>query len=141
VATKNPRTKRALPAASSDGVETFLAALDHPLKRELLVVRQIILGADPRIAEGIKWNAPSFHTSEYFATFHLRAQDVVRVILHLGAKTRDLATRIEPADPTHMLEWLGKDRASVTFRDMRDIESRRASFADVIREWIAHVPD
>jgi hypothetical protein len=48
--------------------------------------RQIILDADASIAEGIKWNAPSFYTSEYFATIQLRAKDGVQVILHLGAK-------------------------------------------------------
>jgi hypothetical protein len=52
-------------------VEAFLAALDHPFKDGILRVRKIFLAADPRIAKGIKWNAPSFRTSEYFATFHL----------------------------------------------------------------------
>jgi hypothetical protein len=46
-------------------VDDFLATLDHPRKRQIVALRQIILGADPRISEGIKWNAPSFRTSEY----------------------------------------------------------------------------
>ena len=135
-ASKKP-TKRG--ASAPESVETFLASLEHPFKQEILALRQIILGADPRIAEGIKWNAPSFHTSEYFATFQLRAKDGVQVILHLGAKTRDTATTgIEIADPESLLEWLAKDRASVKFRDMKDIDARRPAFAKVIREWIKH---
>jgi hypothetical protein len=121
-------------------VEAFLAALEHPCKPELHAVREMILGADPAIAEGIKWNAPSFRTSESFATFHLRAKDGVQVILHLGAKKRDDA---DPgagiADPGALLEWLAKDRASVKFRDLQDIEAKRAAFMDVIRQWIRHL--
>jgi len=66
-------TKRS--ASAPENVEAFLASLDHPFKPEILALRQVILGADPSIAEGIKWNAPSFRTSEYFATMHLRAKD------------------------------------------------------------------
>ncbi len=75
-------TKRS--ASAPENVETFLASLDHPFKQEILALRQIILDADPSIAEDIKWNAPSFRTSEYFATFHLRAKD------RASAKFRDL---------------------------------------------------
>lgn len=131
-------TKRG--ASAPEGVETFLASLDHPFKQEILALRQIILGADPGITEGIKWNAPSFRTSEYFATFQLRAKEGVQVILHLGAKTRASSTSgIAIADPESLLEWLAKDRASVKFRDLKDIDARRSAFANVIREWIKHV--
>jgi hypothetical protein len=127
-------------ATATANVETFLASLDHPFKQEILALRQIILGVDPGIAEGIKWNAPSFRTSEYFATFHLRAKDGVQVILHLGAKTRDRSTSgVAIADPESLLEWLAKDRASAKFRDLKDIDARRSAFAKVIRQWIEHV--
>jgi hypothetical protein len=134
---KNP-TKRSAPPP--DDVEAFLASLDHPLKPEILAVREIILGADPSITEGIKWNAPSFRTSEYFATFHLRAKEGVQVILHLGAKARDTSiSGGAVADPESLLEWLGKDRASVKLRDLKDIDAKRSAFADILRRWIKHV--
>jgi hypothetical protein len=125
-------------AAAPDDVDAFLAALDHPRKPEILALRRVILGADAAIAEGMKWNAPSFRTSEWFATFHLRAKDGVQVILHLGAKKRDAAAP-EIADPESLLEWLGADRASVKFRDLADVEARGPAFAAVIRQWIGHV--
>jgi len=127
-------------ASAPENVETFLAALDHPFKPEILALRQLILDVDPSIAEGIKWSAPSFHTSEHFATMQLRAKDGVQIILHLGAKTRDTATTgIAIDDPQALLVWLAKDRASVTFRDMNDIDVRRAAFAHIIRQWIMHI--
>jgi hypothetical protein len=142
VAAKSPRTQQPAKRSASapESVEAFLASLEHPFKQEILALRQIILGADPSIAEGIKWNAPSFRTSEYFATFHLRAKDGVQVILHLGAKKRDdLPSELAIADPESLLEWLAKDRASVRFRDMKDIDAKRAAFAKVVRQWLQHV--
>ncbi len=127
-------------SSAPENVETFLASLNHPFKEEILALRQIILGADPGIAEGIKWNAPSFRTSEYFATLHLRAKDGVQVILHLGAKTRDNSTSgVVIDDPDSLLEWLARDRASAKFRDLKDIDAKRSAFASVIRKWIKHV--
>lgn len=130
--------KRAAPAP--EDVETFLAGLDHPRKSDILALRHVILGADPAVAEGIKWNAPSFRTSEWFATFHLRAREGVQVILHLGAKKRDDAAGVAAiADPEGLLEWLAADRASVKFRDLANVEARGPAFAALIRRWIAHV--
>ena len=126
-------------ATATDEVEVFLAALDHPFKREILALREILLGADPSISEGIKWNAPSFRTSEYFATFNLRAKDKVQIILHLGAKKRDNTTEVTIADPETMLEWLATDRASAGFSDLNDIEAKQSAFAQVIRQWIKYV--
>ena len=127
-------------AAAAQGVEAFLAALEHPLKPEILALRQAVLGADPGIAEGVKWNAPSFRTSEYFATMNLRAKNGVGIILHFGAKRNRISeTGVAIADPESLLEWLAKDRASVTFRDLKDIHAKQAAFANVIRQWIQHV--
>ncbi|HEX3159776.1 MAG TPA: DUF1801 domain-containing protein [Gemmatimonadaceae bacterium] len=132
------RTTRGASAPSD--VETYLASLDHPARPEILALREIILGAHPSISEGIKWKVPSFRTTEYFATLNVRAKEGMQVILHYGAKVRESATMgVEVADPDSLLEWLAKDRASVKFRDLRDVEARRAAFANVIREWIRHV--
>lgn len=125
-------------------VEAFLAATEHPFKPEIVALRQIILGADPAIAEDIKWNAPSFlvikETGEcmHFATFQLRAKDGVQIILHLGAKKRE-AAGLEIADPAALLAWLAKDRASVKFRDMQHIEAVKIAFAALLRQWLRHV--
>lgn len=126
--------RRSAPAT----VEAWLAALDHPFKAEILALRQVILGADPRITESVKWNAPSFRTAEYFATFHLRAHDGVRVILHLGAKPRDGA-QLQIADPAGLLAWLGPDRASATFRSLDEVVAQRDAFEQIIRLWITYV--
>jgi hypothetical protein len=127
-------------ASAGADIEAFLDALDHPHKPEILALRRMILDADPTIAEGIKWNAPSFRTSEWFATFHLRAKAGVQVILHFGAKVRDRSgARAAIADPESILAWLADDRASATFRDLQDVVAKQSAFAAVIRDWIRHV--
>eukprot|EP01031_Cornospumella_fuschlensis_P007315 gene7315-9064_t len=71
-----------------------MTTLDHPFKAEIQTLRQAIPAVDPAIAEGIKWNAPSWRTSEYFATTHLRSKTGLGLILHLGAKARQAGAMI-----------------------------------------------
>lgn len=120
-------------------VVAFLRELDHPLKSAVEAVRQIILGVSPEIREGIKWNAPSFRTTEFFATLNLRARDGkdrVWLILHRGAKAKDNSKDLQIADPAGLLEWLAKDRCLVTFADGKDVKEKKAALESVVREWI-----
>lgn len=127
-------------AIADDSVEALLATLVHPRKREILALREVILGAHSSIEEGVKWNAPSFRTREWFATIHLRARDGVQVILHLGAKATAASTGgIDIDDPKKMLTWLGKDRATVVFKDLDDLAARRAAFQSLLKQWITYV--
>lgn len=132
----NPQSRR----APAPDVETFLASLEHPQKPALLALRRMIRDADPAVGESVKWNAPSFHTSEHFATFQLRHRGGVQVVLHLGAKPRPgAAARSRVADPVGLLEWRGPDRATVTFADLADVEAKCEPFRAVLRQWIALV--
>lgn len=117
-------------------VDVFMAALVHPCKAEVEVLRGIVTGVDPRIAEGIKWNAPSWRLDEYFATTHLRARQGIGVILHLGAKTRAPEQRPAIDDPDGLLEWLGPDHARVAFAGMDELRRRQSAFEAVLRQWI-----
>ena len=121
-------------------VAALLESLAHPREREIRALRALILGVDPRIREGVKWNAPSYHTTEHFATFHLRSKASIQVVLHLGARPRpDARVREAVADPEGILTWRGTDRATVIFSDLADVESRRDAFAAVVRQWLEHV--
>jgi hypothetical protein len=127
-------------ADSTRAVDEFMRALDHPFKREVEAIRVSVLGTDRNIAEGIKWNAPSFRTSEYFATLNLREKKGIGVILHLGAKARELPSGgLVVDDPAKMLKWLAKDRAMVVFASLEDFAARKAAFERIIQQWIVHV--
>ncbi|MBX3382633.1 MAG: DUF1801 domain-containing protein [Phycisphaeraceae bacterium] len=126
------------PADTTQAVDAFMHALKHPHKAAVQRLREIILAADGDIAEGVKWNAPSFRTHEYFATTYLRAKAGIGLVLHLGAKAR-AGGGVKIDDPGDLLQWLAKDRAMVTFADEADLAARRAALTGIIRQWIAHV--
>ncbi len=127
------------PADSTQAVDEFMARLEHPFKPDIERIRMIMRSVDPSVSEGIKWNAPSFRTTEYFATLNLRAKAGVGIILHLGAKVRDLPVGgIAIADPEKLLTWLAKDRASVSFNGPDDLDARKAALQALLREWIEY---
>jgi hypothetical protein len=127
-------------ADSTLAVDKFMAELVHPFKNEIEAIRRLMLGVDPSIAEGVKWNAPSFRTTEYFATTNLRAKNAIGVILHLGAKARDLPDgEMKIDDPKNLLKWLAKDRASVEFASTEALNVQTTAFRAVLRQWIKYV--
>ena len=126
--------------AAGQSLDDFMFQLKHPLKPEMQTVIALIRGADPAIGEGIKWNAPSFCVNEYFATVNVKAKDCVQIILHLGAKVwRDISVRVAIDDPAGLLEWLGNDRATVKFHDIKEIDSKGCAFQQVLRQWIQYL--
>jgi len=116
-----------------------LEDLDHPLKTDIEAVRRIILDVSSEIAEGIKWNAPSFRTSEYFATINLRSLDRVQLIFHLGAKVKDNTKKLTIADPAGLIKWLTTDRCLVTVGTGKEIATNRPAFEKIVRAWIKYV--
>lgn len=121
-------------------VDAFMRQLDHPLKRDIEAVRRIILGVSPEIHEGIKWNGPSFRTSDYFATVFLRATDKVQLIFHQGAKVKDNSTKeMKIADPLGLIKWLATERCMITLGAGNEIDAKRAAFEALVREWIAQM--
>lgn len=120
-------------------VPAFIASLDHPLKNVVSALRILLLGIAPLISEEVKWNAPSFRTTEHFATMHLRAKDAVQLILHLGAKSKRKITPDDVDDPAGLLTWLGPDRASVSFANTADLAGKREALISIVRQWMQNV--
>jgi uncharacterized protein YdhG (YjbR/CyaY superfamily) len=129
--------------ASDPEVAAFIRAIDHPMKKEMEGLRRLILGASPKVTEGIKWNAPSFRTTEWFATMNVTGRSspaCLRIILHLGAKPKpDALKRLKIADSSGLLEWLGKDRGMVTFRDGKDFKAKSAAMKAIVKQWVKAV--
>ncbi len=127
-------------ADTTPAVESFITRLEHPAKALVVQLRAAVLAADPAIAEGVKWNAPSFRTGEYFATMNLRAKVGVALVLHFGAKVRSVAAGPDSIeDPARLLKWLAKDRALVEFGSEVDLQAKQAALQAVLRQWICHV--
>ncbi len=117
-------------------VVDFIAALDHPQKPAIQQMRKLILALSPAVTEAIKWNSPSFRTTEFFATTNLRSKIGIGLILHLGAKVRDLPKDFAIDDPSGLLKWLAKDRASIDFTDIKHLKANQPALEHILRQWI-----
>lgn len=107
-------------------VDAFLLQLTHPLKAEIEAVRAII-NANPKIAEQIKWNAPSFFYVDDLATIHVKAQQHVHLIFHHPA-----IVKIKSA----FLEGDYKDRRMMYFENMKEVKARKKELARIIQELV-----
>lgn len=124
-------------ARMDPAVTALLDASGHPLRTEIDALRAIILGADASIAEGVKWNAASFRTREWFATLNGPKQvKEAMIILHAGAKVKGLVLKERVADPHGLITWLGKDRGMITFKTSADIETNSNALQEILRAWI-----
>jgi len=65
----------------TDAVNDYMNQLDHPQKAEIEAVRSIILKANPKIAEHVKWNVPSFYYKDDLAAFHLRPKGFIQLVI------------------------------------------------------------
>lgn len=127
----------ASPSQPTD-VAAFLADLAHPQDAAIRRLRDVILAADARIGEGIKWNAPSFHVEgRHFATMQLRRADRLLLVLHLGAGKKAMPDGAI-ADPDGRLTWLGADRATLTFTGLQEVNAQAAALQSLLRHWMAH---
>ena len=136
---QTPKPDRKTTAADTvAAVDEFMAKLKHPHKAAIEELRRMICAVDSSIAQGVKWNAPSFRTTEYFATTHLRSGEGIGIILHVGAKSRETpAFQVE--DPRGLLKWLAKDRALISFSGIEDVKAHEPAIQAIVRQWIASV--
>ncbi len=124
--------------APPDEVDAFMAGLDQALKADIETVRRLILRVSPEIAEGIRWNAPSFRRTDWFATFHFRSRDSVQLVMHTGAKKKDNPA-LDIPDPKGLIRWLAKDRCLVTLGSGTALRGNAKAFAAIVKAWIRYV--
>jgi uncharacterized protein YdhG (YjbR/CyaY superfamily) len=114
-------------AGPADAVNEYMARLKHPLKNEIEAVRKIIKGANRKINERIKWNAPSYCTTEDFVTFNPRNLDAVHLVFH-----HPLIIKIKSS----LLEGDYKDRRMVYLKNMKDIKAHKEELTKIINKLV-----
>ena len=106
-------------------------------KRRWKAVREIILNSDAQITEHIKWNAPSFcYQGEDRVTFRLfPATDRIQLVFHRGAKAKE-SPDFAFQDETGLLKWVAKDRATVTFHNMNEVQANSTALKTLVSRWM-----
>lgn len=107
-------------------VDAWLERYDNPLKPLVMRVREILLEADPRIGETIKWSTPTFQYKGNLVSFQPRAKQFVSLIFHQGASI--------PGE--HPLLHGGGDTARYAqLPDADTIERERDALQAIVRAW------
>jgi hypothetical protein len=106
-------------------VDRWLDEAGHPLDTAVRRARDIILGADERVTESIKWRTPTFSYEGNIASFN-PSKNVVSIMFHRGAEI--------PGDHLR-LEGYGKLVRTMRFAGLDELEAGRAKLAAAVRAW------
>jgi hypothetical protein len=106
-------------------VDKWLDEADHPLDAALRRARDIILGADDRVSESIKWKTPTFAFKGNIASFN-PSKRLISIMFHRGAEIPGVHPR---------LEGDGRLARTMRFGDLEELEAGRADLEDAIRAW------
>jgi hypothetical protein len=108
------------------GVDAWLADYDNPQKAVVERVRELILDADPRITESLKWSTPTFSYKGNLISIQPRATKFVSLLVHEGASI--------PGDHPR-LEGDGPHVRTIRFADPADVEQGTAELQAIVRAW------
>ena len=108
-------------------VDSWFDGYDNPQKALVLAVRDVVLAADPRVDECIKWQAPTFTYEGNIASFFPKAKKHVSLMFHTGATL---------PDPDGILDGDGATSRSLKVLDEEDLAAKAAAVQDLVRAWI-----
>lgn len=106
-------------------VDRWFAERDEPIDAAMQRVRDVILEADDRVTESIKWKTPTFSFEGNIASFN-PSKRIVSLLFHRGAEILGDHPR---------LEGDGKLARTMRFADLGEVEAGRDELAAVIRSW------
>lgn len=108
-------------------VDRWFETYDNPMKPVVQAARDVILAADPRMDECIKWKSPTFTFKGNLASFNPRSKAHASLMFHTGAKI--------PGDHA-CLEGGGDTARYMRFESVEDVAAKRAELEQVVRAWI-----
>ena len=111
--------------SSSSEVDDWFADRGHPLTDAMQLARRLILVADPRVTESIKWKTPTFSYRGNIVSFN-PAKNLVSLLFHRGAEI--------PGDFPR-LEGDGRLVRVMRFADVGEVEQASDELQAVIRAW------
>ena len=106
-------------------VDRWFEERDPPMAVAVRRARDIILGADGRVTESIKWQTPTFSYEGNIASF-APSKSVVSIMFHRGAEIPGTHPR---------LEGDAKLVRTMRFADLDDLERGRRHLEKAIKAW------
>jgi hypothetical protein len=110
----------------SKEVDAWFARYENPMKDVVQRIRAIILGADSRIEECIKWQAPTFTYQGNLASFFPKSKQHASLMFHLGAKIPGKHPRLEGSGDTGRVLKLGS---------VAEANAAKKDIEKIVRAW------
>lgn len=112
--------------SGADDVDAWLERTSNPQKALMQAVRRVLVTADRRIAEEIKWQAPTFVYKGNIASFMPRATKFVGLMFHKGAEISG-----------NFPGLTGSGTAARTFRieNSADLHAKSGELVAIMRTW------
>ena len=107
-------------------VDAWFERYDNPMKDVVQRVREIVLDADPRVDECIKWQAPTFTYKGNIASFYPKSRQHASLMFHLGAKIPGTYPRLEGSGDTSRV---------MKVADLDEAEAARPELESIVRAW------
>lgn len=107
--------------------DEFMSKLEHPLKAEMEAVRSIIINANPKIEEDVKWGGPSYFYKEDLATFNPRIKNYIALIFHKGELLNIKSDFLEEAT---------KGKVYAKFYSMDQVTANKELIEKMVNTWI-----
>ena len=107
-------------------VDAWFERYDNPMKAVVQRVREIVLDADPRVDECIKWQAPTFTYRGNLASFYPKSRQHASLMFHLGAKIPGQHPRLEGTGDTSRVLKVGS---------LEEAEVARPELETIVRDW------
>lgn len=107
-------------------VDDWLEKYENPMKEVVMAMRNIILTADDRMEETIKWQAPTFTYKGNLATFFPKAKKHASLMFHTGKTI-----------PGNFSSLEGDASAARTMKvkDMDDLAAKKDELIAIVRIW------
>ena len=107
-------------------VDAWFERYDNPMKDVVQRVREIILDADARIDECIKWQAPTFTYQGNLASFYPKSRQHASLMFHVGAKIPGQHPRLEGTGDTSRVMKIGS---------LEEAETARPELETIVHAW------
>jgi hypothetical protein len=108
-------------------VDAWMDRYDNPKRDVVQRVRHILLAADDRIEECIKWETPTFTYKGNLASFYPNSMDHVTLVFHHGRRIPGKYSRLEDD---------GDERRIMRIASFEEAEELREQIENIVHAWI-----
>ena len=113
-------------SAPNTDVDAWFDRYDNPMKAAAQRTREVLLAADPRLDETIKWSTPTFTYKGNLVSFQPRAKQFVSLLFHTGASI--------PGDHP-LLEGGGDTARYARLANLEAVERATPQLETIVRAW------